>query len=413
MQGTGLRKLLLSPLGFDHPALAIAASRAGGTGVLDLELSRAPALAQLQLLARQAGKQGFGVRLGGFDGELAEQLIQLLDAGLNLLILGREHWAEWQGWLAGAALTETTLLLELSDNDQLDSAIAHRVDGLLLKGHEAAGFVGESSAFILIQHWRATCDLPLYLRGGITPHTAAAAALAGCAGVALDSQVLLLQESPLATELQTHLRSLSGSETVAAGNGEFGRYCRILSRPGFAKAKAFIAAAESLTPEQMRERLLAEVEWRNPPAGLLPLGQDVAFAAAWQKQYGSVAQLFQAIDAAVQHNPQLALNARALRAEHAPLADALGLTLPLASFRWTQGSAAAYASSTSCLRYFCAHCGCHLALFTALSPDSLDITVASLDHPEQAPADRHIWVGSRLPWLQLDPGLPEEHEEQL
>lgn len=26
------------------------------------------------------------------------------------------------------------------------------------------------------------------------------------------------------------------------------------------------------------------------------------------------------------------------------------LTLPLASFRWTQGSAAAYASSTSCLR---------------------------------------------------------------
>lgn len=89
------------------------------------------------------------------------------------------------------------------------------------------------------------------------------------------------------------------------------------------------------------------------------------------------------------------------------------LTLPLASFRWTQGSAAAYASSTSCLRYFCAHCGCHLALFTALSPDSLDITVASLDHPELAPADRHIWVGSRLPWLQLDPGLPEEREEQL
>lgn len=329
MQGTGLRKLLLSPLGFDHPALAIAASRAGGTGVLDLELSRASALAQLQLLARQAGKQGFGVRLGAFDAELAEQLFQLLDAGLKLLILGREHWIEWQGWLDDATLTETTLLLELSDNDPLDGAAACRVDGLVLKGHEAAGFVGESSAFILAQHWRATCDLPLYLRGGITPHTAAAAALAGCAGVVLDSQVLLLQESPLAAELLPHLRSLSGSETVAAGNGEFGRYCRILSRPGFAKAKAFIAAAESMTPEQMRERLLAEVEWRNPSAGLLPLGQDVAFAAAWQKQFGSVAQLFQAIDAAVQHNPQLALSACAMRTEHAPLADALGLRLPL------------------------------------------------------------------------------------
>jgi len=89
------------------------------------------------------------------------------------------------------------------------------------------------------------------------------------------------------------------------------------------------------------------------------------------------------------------------------------LTVPLARFQWLRGSAAAYASSASCLRHFCAHCGCHLALFTTLSPDSLDITVASLDRPELAPADRHIWVRSRLPWLQLDPQLPEEDEERL
>lgn len=89
------------------------------------------------------------------------------------------------------------------------------------------------------------------------------------------------------------------------------------------------------------------------------------------------------------------------------------LTVPLASFHWLRGSAAAYASATRCLRYFCAHCGCHLALFTSLSPDSLDITVASLDQPELAPAERHIWTGSRLPWLHLDEGLPEEDEESL
>jgi hypothetical protein len=52
-------------------------------------------------------------------------------------------------------------------------------------------------------------------------------------------------------------------------------------------------------------------------------------------------------------------------------------------------------------------------LFTSLSPDSLDITVASLDHPERAPATRHIWTTSRLPWLHLDEGLPEEEEERL
>lgn len=333
MQGiherASLGKLLLSSAGLGHPALAIAASRAGGVGVLDLELSVGPDLAQLDQLAQHAGVQGFGVRLGAYDVALAKRLAELAGAGLTLLIVGREQWHEWRGFLASDGLSMVTLLLELSDGEALEPTLKTRVDGLLLKGHEAAGFVGESSSFILAQHWRATCDLPLYLRGGITPHTAAAAALAGFAGVALDSQVLLLQESPVAADLQAHLRNLSGSETVAAGNGELGYYCRILSRPGFARAKAFIADAETLDAAQMRARLLAEVEWRNPSAGLLPVGQDVAFAAAWQKQYGSVAQLFQAVDAAVQHNPQIALSARAMRGQQAPLAEALGLPLPL------------------------------------------------------------------------------------
>jgi hypothetical protein len=54
-----------------------------------------------------------------------------------------------------------------------------------------------------------------------------------------------------------------------------------------------------------------------------------------------------------------------------------------------------------------------LALLTSLSPSTLDLTIATLDHPEAVPADRHIWVSSRLPWLHLDPQLPEEDEEQL
>ena len=52
-----------------------------------------------------------------------------------------------------------------------------------------------------------------------------------------------------------------------------------------------------------------------------------------------------------------------------------------------------------------------LDLSQQLSPATLDVTVATLDHPEQAPARRHIWVKSRLPWLQLDPQLPQEDEE--
>lgn len=89
------------------------------------------------------------------------------------------------------------------------------------------------------------------------------------------------------------------------------------------------------------------------------------------------------------------------------------ITLPLAALTWTRGVPARYESSTRCVRYFCSHCGAQLALATTLSPDSLDVTVATLDHPERAAADRHIWVRSRLPWVHLDEHLPQEWEERL
>lgn len=334
MQGariaTGFQTLVFSPAGLSHPALAIAASRAGGLGVLDLEFEtcHVRSVEQLELLAQHAGHNGFAVRLGGFSVELQAALVEQCAHGLSLVALAVEQLEQWAGSVHDLRAAGVRVLLELSSSETPEPALLEAIDGLILKGHEAAGFVGESSCFILAQHWRQHSDLPLYLRGGITPHTAAAAAVAGCAGVVLDSQILLLQESPVASELFPHLRSLSGSETVAAGNGEFGCYCRVLLRPGFATAKAFVAAAESLTPAELRARVLAEINWRDPAAGLLPLGQDVAFAAAWQKQYGSLAQLLQAIDNAVQNNPQTALKARAIQAD-APLAQALGLPLPL------------------------------------------------------------------------------------
>jgi len=50
---------------------------------------------------------------------------------------------------------------------------------------------------------------------------------------------------------------------------------------------------------------------------------------------------------------------------------------------------------------------------TQLSPASIDVTIATLDHPELAPAERHIWTDSQLPWLHLDEHLPGEPEETL
>lgn len=89
------------------------------------------------------------------------------------------------------------------------------------------------------------------------------------------------------------------------------------------------------------------------------------------------------------------------------------ISVPLTSFRWLAGIPREYASSATCTRSFCPTCGAQLTLFTRLSPDSLDVTIATLDEPTLAPADRHIWVQSRLPWLHLDEHLPQEQQEHI
>lgn len=62
-------------------------------------------------------------------------------------------------------------------------------------------------------------------------------------------------------------------------------------------------------------------------------------------------------------------------------------------------------------RYFCPESGAQMALWTALSPEAIDVTVGTLDHPDRYPPGRHVWVGSRLTWTQLDDGLVQESAE--
>jgi hypothetical protein len=89
------------------------------------------------------------------------------------------------------------------------------------------------------------------------------------------------------------------------------------------------------------------------------------------------------------------------------------ITLPAGAFQWVAGQPAQYVSSANCIRYFCPNCGAQLAFITQLSPESVDVTIATLDHPELAVPQRHIWTANRLPWLHLDEHLPGEAGETL
>ena len=88
-------------------------------------------------------------------------------------------------------------------------------------------------------------------------------------------------------------------------------------------------------------------------------------------------------------------------------------TVPLAAFAWTLSQPSRFASSTHAGRFFCGNCGALLALHTQRAPDTIDVTVATLDQPQQHPANRHIWFTEHLPWLHLDEDLPYEDQEIL
>ena len=88
-------------------------------------------------------------------------------------------------------------------------------------------------------------------------------------------------------------------------------------------------------------------------------------------------------------------------------------TVPLDAFEVTLGRLKTWRSSAKGERGFCPDCGTQITFHHADYPDDLDVTLASLDRPEDHPAEAHIWTGSRLPWLHLDEDLPQSPNMEL
>ena len=65
-----------------------------------------------------------------------------------------------------------------------------------------------------------------------------------------------------------------------------------------------------------------------------------------------------------------------------------------------------HASSPGVIRAHCARCGSPLTYETARRPDQIDVTVGTLDRPEDFPPTLHVWTVERVPWLELADALP-------
>ncbi|HUD73330.1 MAG TPA: hypothetical protein VMQ62_15340, partial [Dongiaceae bacterium] len=159
MQGEGAKRtrsgfefLCLTPGGLPDPAIAIAASRAGACGVLDLELvaSLDEARAALATLARLA-RRPCGVKLDGRRPEFAHTLLATLPAEVRTVLITPGGDEANAGLVAAARARGARVLGEATSAEEATRMVAAGVDGLVAKGHEAAGRVGEETTFVLLQ----------------------------------------------------------------------------------------------------------------------------------------------------------------------------------------------------------------------------------------------------------------------
>ena len=83
------------------------------------------------------------------------------------------------------------------------------------------------------------------------------------------------------------------------------------------------------------------------------------------------------------------------------------LTIPLENVSFVSGVPAEYRSSAEVSRTFCEGCGTSLTSRHDGEPDSIDVTAASLDLPNEFSPARHIWLEDKVAWEGVNDGLPQ------
>ncbi|WP_246051540.1 type I polyketide synthase [Panacagrimonas perspica] len=285
------------PADLSHPGLAVAVSRAGGIGILDLQFAGDETLAAAnfeRLLATTESRVGLRFTAGSLP--LARRL--LASAGnrhLTLVLAGpAESYAELRAQVASAVPHD--VLGEILRAD--DAAIAESAcDGLIARGNEAGGWVGDDSSFILLQKLRGKLRKRLFAQGGIGVRSAAACRAAGAAGVVVDDALMLLSESPLPLALRNELARLNGTECRVFGES-LGHPLRAYARPGSAPLKAvedLAREAESgaIDGDAWVHGIAANCGWSADKA--LPLGQAIGLAVGARDAHGSVVRFVQTL----------------------------------------------------------------------------------------------------------------------
>ncbi|MCS7481360.1 type I polyketide synthase, partial [Umezawaea endophytica] len=304
IHGSGADDLViaLNPFSTTSPRMTAAAARAGALGVLDLGGGGRAARSALARTARWAGG-AFGVRFtAGCRLTAADLPDQVSTAVLAL-----------DAPLSPADLPGLRVLVEVTSRESAHDAVLAGAHGVIARGHESGGRIGDLATFVLLQQLLADLDVPVWAAGGIGPNTAAAAVAGGAAGVVLDVQLALLAESELPADVTGPLATMDGSETTVV-HGH-----RVLLRKG-PGAPALPDPGALSGPLDTR---------------FLPVGQDSFLAAVFRDRWGTVGAAVRGVRDAVV--TALGDGAGSLGPD-SPGARSLGTALPIAQGPMTRVS---------------------------------------------------------------------------
>lgn len=181
----------LTPAGLTDASIAIAAARAGGIGILDLELCPDADAAAAPIAALQRyGRGRAGLRLDGLREAFLDEVTRDLPERIRTVILIPGEPGDLPSQVRRLRERGLSVLVEATSLEVALAACENGADGVVARGHEAGGRIGDETTFILLQRLLDRVDRPCWAHGGIGLHTAAAARAAGAAGVVLDAQLL-------------------------------------------------------------------------------------------------------------------------------------------------------------------------------------------------------------------------------
>lgn len=326
--------IALSPPGLDEPWVGLSAGRAGLTGGLSLEYGRAervraaleslpdvgrpwtvalprPAEGWIEAARPSARKLGRVILCGDDDTFMSQDVVAVRALGVDVLV-------------------EVT---------SLSSAIAAEragADGVVVKGNEAGGLIGEETSFILLQHVAPRVKVPVWVRGGVGLHSAAACMAGGARGVVLDWQLALCAEMNLLVAVAAKIRRMDGSETAVLGQDCPLRY-RVYAQHGdaahaamrqYEAERGLDASASAETLRSWKREIEARANEVDATKRLLFVSQDAAFAETLAEQFGTVAEVCRAIRREASRQCRIAATEHPLR-EGGPLAATHGTRFPV------------------------------------------------------------------------------------